>query len=857
MKIGNLTCNYLTDPLGVETLQPRLGWMLFSDEQEQKQSAYRVLVATDDKALVKNRGDLWDTGKVKSSNSCHIVYKGKKLSSCQRCFWKVQVWDVKGNPGEWSETACWEMAFLSGSEWMAKWIRHDPAIAFSSVQSKNYPPPAPHLRRSFKLKGPVESARVYVSGLGYYELYVNGNKTGDEVLAPVFSKYDETVYYQTRDVSSLLKKGENVLGVILGTGWYDCHTAEVWDFKQAPWRHVPKLLLQLHVKYKNGTEEIICSDESWRTGTGPVVFDGLRNGETYDARLEMPGWAAPGFDDSTWRKAQIIAAPGGILRSQQMTPIRITKTLKPVGLKQVKEGVWVYDVGQNISGWARLRVQGPAGTEVTLRYSEMVFADGDIDQSNIACFIKSGDCQTDRYILKGTGAEEWEPRFTYHGFQYVQVTGFPGTPTLDSLDARVVYTDFATRGEFSCSNQLLNDIQRCARWATLGNYHGIPTDCPHREKNGWTGDALLSAEQVLLNFNPMTAYAKWMQDIRDCQRRTGQLPGIVPSGGWGFNWGSGPAWDSAAVLIPWYMYIYDGDIQILRDQYDCMKKYVSFMESMSPDGTVQFGLGDWAPPEKQKCPAEVTSTGYFYIDAVVLAETARLLGKKADAKRYAGLAKTVRAAFRRKYIDAGSSEVSGDSQTSYSCALYQGLVENKEADKILEHLVRCVEEAKRHIDCGILGTKYVMQVLTDAGRADLAYAIATQTDFPSWGNWIKQGATTLWECWTKGASLNHHMYSDISAWFYKGLAGINPDPEKPGFKNIIIRPNPVGDLKWVKAWHQSMYGKIVCNWEREDNYFRMEVTVPVNCKADIHLPAEGGRKIVSVGSGTYKFESKI
>ena len=876
MKIGNLTCNYRGNPLGVETPRPALGWMLLSDERGQRQSAYRILVADDEMGLARNRGNLWDTGKVRSWRSGQIPYRGKTLRSRQRCFWKVRAWDANGTPSEWSEPACWEMGLLSEADWSARWIRHNPDIAFSSVQSKAYPPPAPHLRRVFTLKKPIVSARVYVSGLGYYELFINGSKTGDEVLAPVFSKYDESVYYQVRDVSALLRKGENALGVILGTGWYDCHTADVWDFKQAPWRHAPKLLLQLHVRHKDGTETVIVSDENWRTGTGPIVFDGLRNGETYDARRELPGWAAPGFDDRAWKRAELVAAPGGVWRSQQTPPIRITQTLRPVAVKQVKDGVWVYDVGRNISGWARLKASGPAGAEVTLRYAEMLAADGDVDQDNIKVFVLSGDCQTDRYILKGGGPEEWEPRFTYHGFRYVQVTGFPGTPTLDDLEARVVHTDFETRGEFSCSNELLNEIQSCARWSTLTNYHGIPTDCPHREKNGWTGDGLLSAEQTLLNFDPMTAYAKWMQDMRDCQRRTGQLPGIVPSGGWGFNWGSGPAWDSAAILIPWYVYLYCGDLQILRDQYESMTQYLGFMESMSPDGTVQFGLGDWSPPAAQKCPAEVTSTGYFHIDAVIVAEIAKRLGKREDAKRYAALADRVRGAFWRRYGDARSGVISGDCQTSYACALYQGLAGRERTPACAEQLVRCVEEAKRHIDCGILGAKYVLHALTDLERADLAYAIAAQTDFPSWGNWIRQGATTLWEGWSRGGSLNHHMYSDISAWFYQGLAGINPDLARPGFKNIIIRPNPVGDLTWAKAWHQSLYGRIECHWERDGGTFTLSVSIPANCTADVWLPAgvvgrvvmngkivsckrtsSSGRRVAKVGSGSYRFTCEM
>ncbi|MBM4084973.1 MAG: alpha-rhamnosidase, partial [Planctomycetes bacterium] len=469
-------------------------------------------------------------------------------------------------------------------------------------------------------------------------------------------------------------------------------------------------------------------------------------------------------------------------------------------------------------------------------------------------------------------------------------------PTLDSLAGRVVHTAFDTRGEFACSNELLNKIQACTRWATLGNYHGIPTDCPHREKNGWTGDAQLSAEQALLNFDPMTCYRKWMADFRDVQRPSGQLPGIVPTGGWGFNWGSGPAWDSAAVLIPWYLYLYCGDTTVLAEHYECMKRYVEFTETMATDHIVNFGLGDWCPPHSTggggyKCPATVTDTAYFYVDTCVLAKTAALLGKSGDAKRFEKLAAKIRAAFRKRFLELETGKVTGNCQTSIGCALYQGLVDAAEQPKVLAALVAEVEAQKRHIDCGILGAKYVMHALTELGRADLAYAIATQTDFPSWGHWIAQGATTLWESWHGNSSRNHHMFGDISAWFYKGLAGISPDPAAPGFQRVLIRPNPVGDLKWVRAWHRSPYGRIVCNWslssgtrrsvsEGGDGEFKLDLTIPANSTATVFLPTsdpasvresgqpasqqpgvrlrgqEAGRVVLDVDSGEYRFTAR-
>lgn len=833
--VGELKCNYLVDPLGVETPFPLLSWVLHSSQRGQEQSSYRIMAASSYNLLKAGKTDLWDTGKVKSNQSTNISYAGKPLQSSEPCYWKVYIWDINGEMTGESAIAFFQMGLLKESDWKAKWICS--ALGATDIDKAIS---APLFRKSFIIEKKVVKATAYICGLGYQELYINGSKIGEDVLAPAFTRYDKTVLYNTYDISNCFVNGENVIGVILGNGWYNTFTKDAWDYRQAPWRHHPKLIFQAQVILEDGEELILGTNETWKVSKGPIVFDGLRNGEYYDARLEVKDWNKPGFDDSIWPAAHISKGPGGILQSFQMTPIRVTGTIKPVALKEVAKDVWVYDLGQNISGWAQLRVSGPCGTEVVLRYAEQLNEDGSINTSEIDKFVYSGEYQTDKYTLKGEGQEIWEPRFTYHGFRYIEVTGFPGNPTLDNICGCVVHTAFDSSGEFECSNALLNKIQNCARWSTLTNYHGMPTDCPQREKNGWTGDALLSAEQVLLNFNPMTAYTKWMRDFKAVQRLNGQLPGVVPTGGWGFNWGSGPAWDSAMVLIPWYMYVYNADSSILNEMYENMKQYVDFMTSMSSEYLVDFGLGDWCPPiggpDAYKCPTVITDTAYYYVDAEVVSKVARILGKAGDSEKYEKLARNIRNAFRLNFLDTESGIVKSNCQTALSCALYQGLVNDEEKQRVLEKLIEQVEEQDRHIDCGILGTKYMLHTLTDLGRADLAYAIATQTTFPSWGNWIMKGATTLWETWDGKASRNHHMFSDISAWFYKGLAGINPDVEKPGFRHFIIKPNPVGDLTWVKAWHESIYGRIVCNWRVEHEEFRLELEIPVGSSATLYLP---------------------
>ncbi|MDD5678310.1 MAG: glycoside hydrolase family 78 protein [Kiritimatiellae bacterium] len=870
-----LKCNYAVNPLGIDTPIPSISWELGGRGRSRCQTACRVIVASSNSLLEQGTGDLWDSGRMKSPQSIHIAYGGIKLASRQRCWWKVRVWDEHGIAGGWSAPAWWEMGLLHEKDWRAQWIALPKA---SPPVLKQTAPPAPYFRRLFSLPPSVVAARAYICGLGYYELYLNGRKVGDHVLDPLFTKYDKRVLYVTHDITALLRAGENVIGVILGTGWYNCHTKEAWNFEKAPWRHGPKLIAQFHFKHSDGAESSLVTDCNWKAGEGPIMFDGLRNGEFYDARRERPDWLEPRFDESGWEKALVIRSPGGKLAAQTL-PIKVMQTMAPVAVTEPKPGVFIFDMGQNITGWVQLRAKGVAGAEITLRYAEKLAADGDIDQGNINLYIKSGECQTDKYILKGGSAEEvWEPRFTYHGFRWVQVTGFPGKPGLDVLRGRVVYSAFASAGSFACSNELLNKIQECTRWSYIGNFAGIPTDCPHREKNGWTGDALLAAETGLFNFSSAPAYIKWMDDFADEQRLSGQLPGIVPTSGWGYNWGSGPAWDSAYTHIPWYLYLYGGDLGVLKNHYAGMKRYIDFMTSMATGHILDFGLGDWSPPDGHKTPVALTSTGYYYANGLILERAAELLGKKGDARRYKSLAAKIKKAFIKRFVHPATGHCEGGGQTSMGCALYQGLVDEPLRRKIEQALVDAIEKNNGHLDYGILGSKYVPNALTAAGRTDVAFAMALKTDFPSYGHWLEQGATTLWEAWAGGSSRNHIMFGEISAWMFKALAGINPDPANPGFKRTIIRPRPVDELNWVRAEHRCPYGIIRSAWEKLAGSFRLKVTVPINTTAEVWLPSsdpalvkvdgkpvavtgdikflrtETGASVFETGSGDYQFE---
>ena len=898
MKPVRLRCEFLTNPIGLDAAAPLLSWELQSDRRDVRQSAYEIRVANSRSSVDAGRDVLWNSGKVASNETAHIPYRGAPMLSGMRCVWQVRSWDQQDKPSAWSPPASWEMGLLRPEDWAGSWI--------GATTDTSYHP-APYFRRSFRLGKSVASARVYISGLGYYELRCNGKRVGDHLLDPGYTRYDRRALYVTYDVTSSLRSGENVLGIVLGTGWQNVHTRAVWYFDRAPWRAAPKVRANLHIQYTDGSSETLATDTAWKCSTGPIVFDSIYGGETYDARLEMPNWDAARFDDSAWKPAIAVNAPGGLVSAQAMPPIRGTTILPggsaadsgwtfhtpysksysaPVKLTEPKPGVFVFDIGQGLSGHARLTVSGPAGARIKMRYGERLHPDGTLDASHLEQHQIKTDppqqFQTDTYVCKGQGVETWEPRFTYHGFQYVEVTGFPGRPTLDSLHAVFTHTDVAEAGAFTCSNPLLNRIWRNTRWSYLSNLASIPTDCPHREKNGWTGDAHLAAEVGLLNYDGITFYQKWIDDLTDEQRPTGELPGIVPSSGWGYEWGNGPAWDSAYLLIPWYLYVYYGDTRTLTSHYEGMRRYVDYLTTRANSGIVSIGLGDWVP-WKTETPVEVTSTAYYYRDAQIVAKAAELLGKAEEAQKYRQLAEGIRKAFQARFYLPAKHTYSNGGQTALSCALYQDLVPNEAKPAVVASLAAAVESHDNHIDTGILGAKYLLNTLTDNGRTDLAYRIATQKTQPGWGWWLEQGATTLWESWGGTDSRNHIMFGDISAWFVKALAGINPDPNSPGFRHVLIQPHVVGDLTSASAHYDSIRGRIETAWTVENGAIALKVVIPANCTATVRVPTgspesvtEGGRPlaavvdqgvrrmgsepgcvVIEIGSGSYEFKSKL
>ncbi len=719
---------------------------------------------------------------------------------------------------------------LSSPSCEACWIAH-PDRCLINWEQATYP--APLFRREFHLPAVAREARLQICGLGYYELRLNGGKIGDCVLDPIPTQYDRRVRYTTYVVSKNLQEGSNAVGVMLGNGWYNSNSSEVWHFDKAPWRDYPKLLLALDIRLVTNEWLRIESGPGWKVSDGPVLFDALRNGETYDARREQTGWDLPGFNDANWSMARRVPGPGGFLQEQTSPPCKVMETLTPASVRSIRPGVAVFDFGVNIAGWAQLRVHGEPGEHIVLRYGERLKETGEVDQEHIAGFIRNGECQTDHYFCKGEGGEVWEPRFTYHGFQYVQVEGFNGEASIDMLRGRVVHTAFDSAGSFDCSNEDANCLQAATRRAYVGNFIGIPTDCPHRDKNGWTGDAQIAAETGLLNFRAASSYRQWLETLADTQRPSGQLPGIAPSAGWGYNWGSGPAWDAALVLIPGLIHLYTGDDGAIRDQYDAIRRYLDFCATLSENHILDFGLGDWCPAhEGHTPPAALTSTAYYYTFASETARYARILGHEDQIGEYEALAEHIRKSFTECFYH-GNGIYGNGLLTAQGCALYHGLVAASELQKTVQRLVEAVKAAGITADFGLLGAKYVPRALSENGYADLAFQLITQPHYPGWVRWLRQGATTLWETWDGGKSLNHIMFGDISAWFYRTLAGIRPDPEQPGFRHIRLQPHFVEALKYVRAVHRSPRGAIDVAWRREGSTIEIDMEIPAGSTASL------------------------
>lgn len=827
----DLQIEYLKVPLGIDDLQPRFSWKLPVNVYLKKQKAYQILVASNKKNLENNLGDLWDLGKVISDQSTHIKYVGDDLKSRQKVFWKVKFWNQDDQASEWSEIASWEMGLLKPSDWQAKWIGTK-ELENNKMGKKN---PTLYFRKEFVVKDNFKNARVYISGLGYYELYINGKKVGDHVLSPNQTNYDKRqvaifddkkianmstrVLYETFDISSYLNKGENTVAVILGNGWY--YRSERDEYLPLSY-DLPRFISQIELDLENGNKQKLVSDGSWKLSKGPIIENSIYYGEVYDARLEQLGWNNNGFDDSKWDKSKIVRSPEGDLKAQMSPPDRVTGTIKPVSIKRLENNKYRYDFGTMFSGWVKLKVKGKSGNKLKLTFLE--------DNDNTYE-------QTDTYILKGEEEEIWEPKFTWHAFRYVDVSSPDIALTLDNLEGKIVHTDVNSAGKFESSNKLFNTILSDFKETQLDNMHGgLPSDCPHRERRGYTGDGQIAAQAAIYSLDMKSFYTKWIKDIADSQNsKTGYVPYTAPyqSGGGGTPWGS------AYIIIPWYMYLYYGDISVLEEHYEGMKLYLSFLQNLiDDDGLIKENyLGEWVPPTETKIPPSFVSSAYYYYDLSLMDKIASVLNKEVDATNFIEKGKGLKEAFNKRYYNTENSSYSIGWQGANVFPLAFGLVPKKFENAVFSSLVNNVEiTAKGHFDTGMMGTPYLLEVLTKYGRTDLAYTIMNRRDFPSFGYNIEKGATTLWETWTGVDSHSHPMFGSVTAWFFQALGGINPDPNKPGFKHIIIKPNLTDALDFVKTSYPSMYGEIKSEWELTNGAFKLEVEIPPNTTASIYIP---------------------
>ncbi len=860
-----LKCEYLENPLGIDEKNPRLSWIVKAEKNNVKQSAWQILVAGSKNLLEEDSADIWDSGKINGDSSM-VKYGGKPLKSRETCYWKIRFWDQHDVPSMWSMPASWEMGLFE-RDWQAQWT----GAVSSLKETKADIDSAPMFRKTFDLEK-TGKGRVYVSGLGYYELYINGKRVGDHVLSPNHSNYDRRqsedlneprvgnmsrrVYYETYDVTSFLKAGENAIGIWLGNGWYNQNDRE----EDRPFSYdTPRFILQLEVEKHGKGRETVVSDASWKTSTGPILYSGIYTGEIYDARLEMPGWDETGFDDSSWGQAVTVRPPSGKLMAQQALPDRIVRTVRPVAVSQPDKNVWRYDMGEVISGWVRLRVKGREGTKLVLKYSEdFGFNYG----------------QTDTYILNGYGTETWEPRFTWHAFRYVDIFGAPFRMTQDMLTGVVVHTDVPDAGMFACSNNLFNRIEENYRRTQLGNMHGgVPSDCPHRERRGYTGDGQIAAEAAIYNFDMAAFYTKWVDDIADAQNAgTGYVPNTAPFQ----HGGGGVAWGSAYVIIPWYIYLYYGDTRILKKHYAGMKKYVDYLAGKrDEDGLIiEPALGVWAAPDPVEVPPALVSTAYFYHILTLMSDICRVADHAEDRAYFEYLAEMTNSAFNKHYFRKDQNSYSIGRQGANVFALGFGLVPDSLRNKVFQTLVHHIEhDTKGHFDTGMMATPLLLDVLTESGRQDLAYTVMNQRDFPGFGLAIDMGATTLWETWRGSDSHDHPMYGSVCRWFFRGLAGIRPDPERPGFSHIIIRPGPVRNLQETRALYHSVRGTIESHWLLKDQDFVLKIEIPANTEATVFIPAKNisgvnvkgkevvmarmqdGMAVYNVPSGKYEFVS--
>jgi alpha-L-rhamnosidase len=839
-----LTCEYLVDPPVIDAPNPRLSWInepTDSNMRGQKQTAWQICVASSRDKLLNEEADLWDSGKRLSEQSVFVKYSGIPLRSGQDCWWRVRIWDREGRLSEWSDVARWSMGLLNPLEWKAKWIgapwqgeeARENIVGHSHV-------PAPLLRKSFSVAKNIKSAKAFVTGLGYFEFYINGQKVGEDVLSPNQTNYGKRegldascpvddkfrayrVLYLTYDITTMLDCGENVMGIIMGNGFYN----PVINWTKA--YGSPRFIGQIHLTYDDGTQDTIVSDETWLAHPSAITLNGVYAGEIYDARREVEGWATVDCDTREWTFAVLRKNPGGIMNAQTSLPDRIKERLSPVSITLLNDGAYEVDFGQEISGWVRLNcMNGVSGDTIEVKY-----------------LSESPNNGVHKYVTSGYKNESHAPRFTWYVFRKVHVMNYPGgVLSPDCLTAEAVYSDIEKTGEFKCSNDLFNKINCIWQRSFTDNLHGgVMSDCPHRERSAYTGDGQVACVTAMHNYDASAFYTKWIRDIADAQNtETGYVPNGAP---WQPGCGGGVAWGAAMNIMPWEFYLHYGDRDMLSYNYEYMKEQLRYMRTwITPEGTMLarapkgrkpnywMNLGDWCPPYGMPSD-ELVHTYYLWCCADFTARAAKALGKTTDEREYNGLALDIKQAFYRKFYDEEKASC-GDFGSNIF-AMKMGIPE-KYHDRIIETLKQEINARNGHLNTGIFGTQLFFETLTENGLNEMAYTAMNKRSFPSFGYWIEQGATTTWENWNGEHSRNHPMFGGALTWFYRKVAGMNVDEEQPGYKHIIIRPVPPDSLSYASYSTRTPYGKAEVSWQKSDFGFALQATVPVGSTATIYIP---------------------
>lgn len=845
--ITDLRCEYSVSPMTIDTQSPRFTWT-YSGESGFVQNSFKIAVASSESML--SSPDVWNSGVVTSRLSFEKMEDTGRLKSDTDYYWQVTAWNADSSEVIVSDPAHFSTAMMNRSDWKAVWITDSHDKDFEA---------APMFRKEFDPGDDVTSARIYMSACAYAMIGLNGLPVSDAFLDPGYTHYDKRNLYTVTDVTDKIKSGRNVLTAVLGNGFYnEIKPVATWNFENARWRGRARFILEAHITHKDGSVTVVTSDDSWKTTSdGPYVRNNIYAGDTYDARKELTDWDVAGFADSVWMNAVVVPDPSPLLVAQKMPQIRPSEELKPVSVISFGDTVYVFDFGKNISGLCRLNVTGEAGTEVSLSHAELLKDNGRLEPGNINIYYKplpGIDFQTDKYILKGDGSEEWTPSFSYHGFRYVEAkASAPLHLDENSLAALHFHTDLESKGSFSCSNPLLDTLWDMTRRTYLNNLMSIPTDCPQREKNGWTADAYLSQEVGLMNYDGILFYEKWLDDFIDNQREDGSISGIIPTSDWGYADWIGPVWDAALFIIPYNIYLYYGDKTAIEKVWPLCKNYLSYLKSREDaDGLVSYGIGDWLSFDAMT-PTEYTTALFYYYDYKLMKEFSFILGEESSSLM--AKEEKLRNAVNKKFYNPQTGMYSTGTQAGQAAALYTEVAPGVEKPKVVAGLEKLVNDCDGHLNFGSMGSKMVLRMLTKHGLADMAFRMASKEDHPSWLAWIHDGYTSLAETWTlspqfRDASLDHIFFGDISAWLVNDIVGIRKDDNAPGFEHIIIAPHFVEGLDWAKGSYKSVKGEIKAEWKREGRKIVIKITIPENTTAT--LVTNNGESTEQLLPGSHK-----